>query len=161
MTLLNRDRVLRTIQLESELPTGADQVWEALRHPGSFLYVCRGLLGIPALVGRTAPMVPGEIGTYWLWLFHVIPLSRHTIDVVVVDPATRTIRTREHGGVLRVWNHELHVEPLTERTCRYRDTVELNAGILTPVLARLGVALYRYRHRRWRKLVRKHLMPAG
>ena len=65
--------------------------------------------------------------------------------MVAVEPTTRTIRTREHGGVLRVWNHELHVEPLTERTCRYRDTVELDVGMFTPLLTRIGVALYRHR----------------
>lgn len=79
----------------------------------------------------------------------------------MVDPATRTIRSREHGGVIRTWNHTLHAEPLGERRCRYSDTVDMDAGILTAVVARIGTALFRYRQRRWRKLVRKHLSARG
>jgi hypothetical protein len=152
---------MKMIHLETDLPTDADRVWEAMQQPAAFSYVCRGVIGFPALAGRTEPMREGECGTGWLLLFHVIPLSRHTIHVVAVDDATRTIRTREHGGMLRSWNHTLHVEPLGERRCRYSDTVEIDAGPLTPVVARASTLIYRYRQRRWHKLVRKHLLPEG
>jgi hypothetical protein len=65
------------------------------------------------------------------------------------------------GGVLRVWNHTLHVEPLTGRSCRYSDTVEIEAGLFTPVVVKVSRWIYRYRQRRWHKLVRKHLLPEG
>lgn len=152
---------MRTVHIETELPTDADRVWDALRHPASFTYVCRGVLGVPALAGRTDVMWEGESGTGWLLLFHVIPLSRHTITIVDVDHSTRTLRTREHGGFLRAWNHSLHVEPVSERSCLYSDTVDIDAGILTGVVARVAVLIYRYRQRRWHKLVHRHLMPMG
>jgi hypothetical protein len=66
--------------------------------PGVLLYVCGGVIGFPALIGRTEPMRQGETGTSWMWLFHVIPLSQHTIHVIGVDGSTRSIRTHEHGG---------------------------------------------------------------
>ena len=149
----------RTIDIETELPTTADQVWSALQYPGTFLYVVRGLLGLPRLTGRSEPLVAGESGSGWLFAFHLIPLHRHTIEVVDVDAATRTVRTHEHGGVLRRWDHTLHVEPVSAGACRYRDTVTIEAGALTPLVTVLGVAIYRYRHRRWHRLVRKHLSP--
>jgi hypothetical protein len=152
---------MRTIHVETVLPTDAERVWEAMQHPASFLYVCRGLIGFPALNGRTAPIREGETGTGWMLLFHLIPLSRHTINVVEVDSGTRTIRSDEHGGVLKAWRHTLHAEPLTDHACRYCDTVEIDAGPLTPVVARIAVAIYRYRQRRWHKLVRNHLLPGG
>lgn len=152
---------MRTIRVETELPTNADKVWRALQHPASFSYVTRGLIGLPALTGRTEPLHTGESGSGWLLLFHVIPLWRHTIQLVDVDAATRTLRSREHGGIVKRWNHTLHVEPVDEERCRYSDTVEIDAGHLTRVVAASGVVLYRYRHRRWRKLVRKHLLPVG
>jgi hypothetical protein len=34
-----------------------------MQHPASFLYVCRGLLGLPALAGRTSAVVEGEVGS--------------------------------------------------------------------------------------------------
>lgn len=150
-----------TIRVETTLDSTAERVWAALKHPASFLYVCRGLFGFPALVGRTEPIGAGEAGQGWLLLFHVLPLHRHTIEVVAVDEADRTIRSHEHGGALRRWDHTLHVEPISEQGCRYSDTVEIDAGVLTPLVARCGVGIYRYRHRRWRRLVAKHLRVDG
>jgi hypothetical protein len=185
----------KTIHVETVLPTDPERVWSALKHPASFLYVTRGLFGMPALAGRTDPVQAGEAGTGWLLAFHVVPLHRHTIEIVEVDEATRTIRTHERGGVLRRWDHSLHAAPVTPAgpggpdvpngpgggggpggpggpggtwdgggggaRCRYRDTVTIDAGPLTAVVAALAVRIYRYRHRRWHRLVRKHLLVAG
>jgi len=130
-------------------------------HPASFNYVCRGLIGIPALVGRTEPMRQGGIGTFWVWLFHLIPLSHHTIHVIDIDQNTRSVRTHERGGFLRTWNHTLHVEPIAADQCRYSDTVDIDAGVFTAAVAKAAVAIYRYRQGRWHKLVDKHLLPMG
>lgn len=116
---------------------------------------------MPALAGRSEALRAGERGTGWLWAFHVIPAYRHTIEVIEVDHEARTIRTHEHGGILTSWDHTLHVEPIDERSCRYSDTVALDAGRATFAVAATAVRIYRYRQRRWHKLVRKHLMPDG
>jgi hypothetical protein len=152
---------MRTIHLETTLPTCADRVWQAMQSPATFLYVCKGLFGVPALAGRVEPLRVGERGTAWLFAFHLIPAYRHTIEVTEVDETNRTIRTREHGGILTAWNHTLHVAPVDENTCRYSDTVDIDAGRATALVAAIAVGIYRYRQRRWHKLVRLHLMPQG
>lgn len=152
---------MRTIHLQTTLPTSADRVWRAMQSPVTFLYVCKGLFGVPALAGRPEPLRAGERGAGWLLAFHVIPAYRHTIEVIEVDDAQRTIRTHEHGGVLRTWNHTLRVETVDAQTCRYSDTVEIDAGPITAVVAALAVGIFRYRQRRWHKLVRRHLLPQG
>lgn len=143
---------MRTVRTSSVLDADADSVWERLTLPATFLEVTRGLLAMPALAGRADPVVEGERGTGWLLLGHVVPLHRHTIEVVRVDDAARRLETEESGGPLRRWHHVLEVEPLGPGRCRYTDTVELDAGPLTPVAAASARALYRYRHRRWREL---------
>ena len=148
---------MRTVHVETVLPTSADRVWPAMLSPATFLYVCKGLFGFPALAGRTEWLRVGERGTGWLFAFHVIPAYRHTIEVVDVDQAAGTIRTREHGGILKAWNHTLHVEPLDGNSCRYSDTVDIDAGVLTAVVVAVANGIYRYRQRRWRKLVRRHM----
>jgi hypothetical protein len=148
-----------TIHRETILPAGADRVWSAMRYPGTFTYVARGLLGVPALAGRCEPFKVGEVGTSWLFLFHVIPFSRHTIEVVGIDEDARTITTHEHGGLLRRWDHTLQVEPIDEGRSRYADTVEIDAGTLTPLVAAVGRALFAYRQRRWHRLARLQLGP--
>lgn len=152
---------MRTIHLTTTLPTSADRVWRALQSTTAFLYVCKGLFSVPALQGRTEPFRVGERGTLWLFAFHVIPAYRHTIEVVEIDDETMTIRTHERGGILAAWNHTLHVEAIDERTCRYSDTVAIDAGSVTAGVAKVAVGIFRYRQRRWRKLVRLHLLPDG
>ena len=150
---------MRTIHLETVLPTTADRVWPAMLSPITFLYVCRGLFAFPALAGRSEPLQVGERDTGWLMAFHLIPAYRHTIEVLEKDETTKTLRTHEHGGILKAWNHTLHVEPIDEHSCRYSDTVDIDAGIATALVATVAKGIYRYRHRRWHKLARRHLMP--
>jgi hypothetical protein len=152
---------MRTIHLETILATSAERVWYAMQSPVTFLYVCRGLFGVPALAGRAEPLRPGERGTAWLFAFHLVPAYRHTIEIAEVDGTSRTIRSHEHGGVLRAWNHTLHVEPTDENHCRYSDTVDIDAGPATAFVAAIAVGIYRYRQRRWHKLVRRHMLPKG
>ncbi|MFD4444791.1 hypothetical protein ACFWPK_33930 [Nocardia sp. NPDC058519] len=152
---------MRTIRLQTELPTAADRVWFAMQSPTTFLYVCRGLFGIPALSGRAEPLRLGERGTAWLWAFHCIPAYRHTIEVTEVDAASGTIRTHEHGGIVTEWNHTLQVVPITDQTCRYTDTIDIEAGYATPLVAAIAAGIFRYRQRRWHRLVRCHLLSSG
>jgi hypothetical protein len=91
----------------------------------------------------------------------LIPAYRHTIEIVEVDESTRTVRTHEHGGVLKTWNHTLHVEAVDGTSCRYSDTIDIDAGPATALAAAVATGLFRYRHRRWHKLVRKHLLAQG
>lgn len=144
---------MRTIHVATTLPTSADRAWQAMQSPATFLYVCRGLFGIPALTGRTEPLRVGERGTAWLFAFHVIPAYRHTIEVIEINEKTKTIRTNEHGGIITTWNHTLHTEPIDEKTCHYSDTVEIDAGPATAAVAALAIGIYRYRQRRWHQLV--------
>ena len=152
---------MKTIHLETELPTSADRVWDAMQYPGSFLFVTRGLFGFPALVGQTSRFRQADCGSGWITIFHVIPLWRHTMQLVELNDTTRTMRSHEHGGTIKTWNHTLHAEPLGPDRCRYSDTVEIEAGAFTGLTVFTGRLIYRYRQRRWHKLVRKHLMADG
>lgn len=108
---------MRIIALQTELPTAADRVWDAMRSPATFFYVCRGLFGVPALAGRVERFRVGECGTRGWGAFHVLPAYCHTIEV--------------------------------------------DAGPMTSLLAPFVAGILRYRQRRWRKLVNRHLLPGG
>ena len=150
-----------TIHVETELPTSAERVWDAMVQPASFLYVTRGLLGFPALAGRTDSFRTGEVVVGRLFLLNVIPANRHTIEFLDVDQRTRSLRTHEYGGLLQRWDHALCVEAISDIRCRYSDTVVIDAGSMTPMVCRVATVFYRYRQRRWSRLVRNHLLPTG
>ncbi|EHB47840.1 hypothetical protein MycrhDRAFT_5966 [Mycolicibacterium rhodesiae JS60] len=152
---------MRTIHHHTVLPTNAERVWQAMLSPATFLYLCKGLFTMPALAGRVEPFRAGESGTGWLFVLHIVPAYRHTIEVLDVDAATHTVRTRERGGLLKAWNHTLHVEAIDDRTCRYSDTVDIDAGRATALAVAVANVIFRYRQRRWHRLVRQHLLPEG
>ena len=53
-------RAPATIHLETVLDAPVDRVWSAMQYPGTFLYVARGVLGVPTLSGRCEPFTVGE-----------------------------------------------------------------------------------------------------
>lgn len=72
-----------------------------------------------------------------------------------IDEETRTLTSRERGGVIRTWNHDIEVVPLDERTCSYRDRIEIEAAIATPLVVAYASWFYRMRRRRWRALAKE------
>ena len=74
---------MRTIHLETTLPTSADRVWRAMQSPVTFLYVCKGLFAVPALSGRAEPLRAGERGTGWLFAFR-----RTRLPAAIPTPST-------------------------------------------------------------------------
>jgi hypothetical protein len=72
----------------------------------------------------------------------------------VADASRGEVRTEESGGPLRTWRHRLTAEPVDDRSCRYADEVELDAGRLTPATAAVVRLFYRYRQHRWKALCR-------
>lgn len=131
----------------------AQVVRELLLKPSTFQYVSAPIIKI----GGDLPPVwgPGTHVDLKLKLFGVLPMSRHSIEIVEADPAGGWARTREHSATMKVWNHELSVEPLGDSACRYTDEIEMDAGAATPVAALFAKGFYAWRHLRWRRLVRQ------
>ncbi len=56
------------------------------------------------------------------------------------------------AGWSAAWNHDIVVEPVDERTCRYTDRIVIDAGPLTLAVVGFAHLFYRHRQRRWRRL---------
>ena len=89
------------------------------------------------------------------YLFGLVPLGTRDLVFERIDPAARRIQTRERDPLVRRWDHELRVRPADGGRTRYSDTVDLDAGWLTPAIWLLARLLYRHRHRRWRRVARR------
>lgn len=151
---------MRTVRRSTVLDAPAARVWEAMLRPSTMLYVLKGLFAFPSLEGRFDPLVDGETGSGWILLFHVVPFAKWTIRIVRVDPGTRTIATNEHGGMIRAWNHTLHVDAVDATRSRYTDQIDIDAGPLTGIAANAVGLIFSYRQRRLRRLARRHLISA-
>jgi ligand-binding SRPBCC domain-containing protein len=144
-----------TLTRSTILDAPADTVWQAVLTPQSFVTVTRGMLRMPALTGRTRPWQQGEKIVDWVWLFGVVPCHRHDLTVELVDPTARLLRSNERGGLIRSWRHDISLEPIDERRCRYTDRLDIDAGWATLPVTGFAWVFYRYRQRRWRQLARR------
>ena len=98
---------------------------------------------------------PLETGVGWAWLFGFVPLSRHHLHIQLIDESARVLRSREFGGVIKTWNHDIVITPIDDANCLYRDRIEIAAGIMTPVVILYARWFYRTRQeRRWRALAK-------
>jgi ligand-binding SRPBCC domain-containing protein len=143
---------LRTVRRTCTLDAPADVVWRALGSPAALVHVAAPLLRLPALERRRRPWQQGETVTTWLLVLGVLPVSRHTVVVQVLDDAAMSARTEEHGGPVRVWRHGITVEPAGTDRCRYTDEIEIGAGALTGPVSGLAAGFFRWRQHRWRRL---------
>ena len=141
-----------TVRVSTELPIAAAEASRLARKPEMLSYVLwpwRQMTPPAPLADR---IVAGDELTARIRFLGVIPAWTHTLHIERLEECE--IASREHGGPVTTWNHALTFEPIAERTCRYTDTVEVRAGLLTPLVATFARLIYRYRQMRWRSLAR-------
>jgi hypothetical protein len=109
---------------------------------------------MPVIRKRTEVWREGETVVGWVFLFGFLPFSRHHLHIVRIDDSARSLSSQESGGLITIWNHDIEVEPIDAMSCHYRDRIEIEAGILTPVVALYARWFYRMRQRRWRALAK-------
>ncbi len=142
-------------RISSVIATAADRMWEELQKPASLLFVASPILIFKPLNGTELSGIWQLDRLYKLRLsaFGIIPLGRHSIIVKTIDPEKKEIFTNEGGALTRTWNHYLHVEKIDDRTVRYTDQIDIEAGVLTIFIWMFAHAFYRHRQRRWRILL--------
>ena len=138
--------------LSTRLRAPADAIWDALQKSASLRYVTSPLLGFRGDLPECWSEAGEVIRVERLMLFGLVPAWGHEIRIVHRDDERREVLTSEKGGPVTTWNHRIHLEPLSETTCRYTDEVEIRAGRLTPLVWLFGHLFYRYRQMRWRTL---------
>lgn len=143
---------MKSITVGTTLDASAHTVWSAVRRPETFVHVAGAMLRFPAAERHAGPWSVGDETRGWLFLFRVIPLSRHTIRVVDIDHEAMTLGTEEGGGFVRTWNHHIAVNALSRTSCTYTDRIDIDAGALTSAVAIFARVFYRYRQRRWARL---------
>ena len=137
------------VERSTSLEAPADAVWAAVKTPAAFRTVTRRLLAMPVIRDRHDQWRSGETVVGWVFLFGFLPFSWHHLNIASSDNPTRTLRSREFGGSIRGWNHDIEVVPIDAATCRNRDQIEIDAGIVTPLISLYAKWFYWMRQRRW------------
>lgn len=142
-----------TVKRTCILPCGADRLFAEVMRPEAMLYIVRPLMTFTPTPGTFLP----DTWTDGHWQVHmhllgVLPLGRQWISLTV-DARQRHLRDDGHSGLVSRWTHDITVRDLGGGRALYADTVDIRAGLATPVVALWARVFFRHRQRRWARLV--------
>ena len=145
-------RAARAMQARSsvDLPLAVEEVWRLTKRTPTQLYLSKQ--GFAYAADLPVERHEGYEASYRLRLFGRIPAWEHRQRFEVVDDERRELIVRESGGPYRVWDHTMRVEETVAGTSRFTDVIDVEAGLMTPVVWAAAWALCRSRARRWREL---------
>ncbi|MFP4163429.1 MAG: hypothetical protein ACLFQB_05890 [Chitinispirillaceae bacterium] len=143
-------------KVTSILNSDADTMWNELQNITSLKRIT-----FPVLIFKTSDHSPlpekwhsDRTYRFRLFLLGIIPLGHHTINFEVLDPRKKMIISNEHGLLTRKWKHLILLQSIGKGKIRYTDEVEIKAGILTFPVWFFAQLFYRYRQRRWKKVLK-------
>lgn len=152
------------VHVESTLPCDAEDAWSEvqtsrlLEEVASPIVTFRPAKGDDAIPAKWENL---ETAVVRPRLFGVIPWGTRSMTFERVDSRRRTIQTREHDALVARWDHRIQVRPLADGRCQYTDEIEINAGLLTPLVWLFAQCFYRHRQRRWQDVARRLSAAAG
>jgi len=150
------------VYVESIFDCPAHDVWEEVQKPALLVEIARPFAQI-------RPFDPPAFPPHWelgktlrcsCRCFGIIPIGVRSVCFNRIDPSQREMETHESDPLIRRWDHLIRVESLLDGRTRYSDRIDIDAGLLTPIVWLSAIVFYRHRQRRWRKLVVPRLVRA-
>ena len=151
------------VYVESIFDCPPDRVWAELQSPSLLIEVMQPL-------ARVRPVEPAVFPERWeegktvycyCWILGIIPIGRRRLHLERIDGNKMEIQSRESDPVVKRWDHLIKVEPAEGARTRYSDSIEIDAGILTPFVWLWAKGFYLHRQRRWRKIVVPRIAATG
>jgi len=140
-------------RISTILNTPPEKVWSAVKQSNTLSYITKGFLQFKGAENFPQEWIQGKTEQCRLIFFGFIPAWQHSLEFIYIDNDKHQLFTKETGGMIHQWDHLIKLEPFTEASCRYTDEIDIGAGMLTPLVWLYAHAFYRYRQRRWRKLI--------
>lgn len=122
----------------------AETLWQDLLDPNALTESMQGAvtyIGLP-----TTPVREGDEFTVHLKLWGWLPMGKWTMRVVMRDDENYILRSEEFGGLVKLYKHQLSIEPTGSHSCAYTDHLDVDAGWLTPLVFPTFEKMYQRRH---------------
>lgn len=153
-----------TVELTTHLDCTPDEAWERVQTSALLDHIAAPMIRfVPRDGSFPQTWRPGEYRA-WMFLFGFIPLGWQAIAISVPEPSgtTRYVRDNGYSPLIKRWDHWIEIAP-DGSGCgtRYTDRVEIEAGLLTPLIAAFARVFYAHRQRRWRALAANGFAALG
>ncbi|GIT91860.1 hypothetical protein JANAI62_23170 [Jannaschia pagri] len=149
---------MTTLVFRHRFEAPARMVWGICTDFGCLAQVCAPLIRFDDLpAGRVAS---GQDLTVGVRLVGILPPQPYRMRVVAFDDSAMTLQSEETGAGVRRWAHAITVQPRGAGQCDVTDRLDIDAGLLTPLVATWARIFFRHRHRGRLRLVAEALRSA-
>jgi len=150
------------LHVASLLPCPPDLVWNEVQHISRLREIAWPLVSFHDAPGEKLPesWTEGQLVRFRSFLFGLIPLGTRKLKFERIDRSAGEMLTRESDQLCSRWDHCIRVRPLPDGQTKYSDTVEIDAGWLTPFVWLFARWFYRHRQRRWQEIAQRLSPPA-
>ena len=141
------------IHVRTRLACGIEAAWQELQKPTLLCEISSPFAVIRPADGAVFPVSwrEGETLSVDSRLFGIVPVGRRRLHFERIDAYLHEIRTRESDPIVKSWAHFLKLDVAGDGATIYSDTVEIDAGLMTWVVAAWAAMFYRHRQRKWRR----------
>jgi ligand-binding SRPBCC domain-containing protein len=136
---------MKTISVSHLHDHPAEEVWASILSYPALQELASGDVNFGALPNREARA--GDDFRLPMKLLG-LPLARYRMQVVDRDDHRLRLQTHEGGGPVKTWDHTVEVVPQGRDRCLVTDRVDIEAGLMTPLVAAKARRLYKERARR-------------
>ena len=147
----------RQVIATSDFEANIEKVWSKIQDVDTLREICNPKARFVSCDNSPLVWEEGRSFLFKLYLHKIIPIGKHTINVIKMDKVSREIDTNEYNKQVVIWNHYIKLEEVSENITRYTDVVDLYAGIFTPLAAWWTLKFYRHRQRKWQEIAKKIL----
>lgn len=134
----------RTIDLVHRYPHSPDLVWLVAIDLDHLARIASGKVTFRRLPkGR---IFKGQVIDVEVSLFGAMPFQPYRMEVTDFDPVAKRFRSSEKGAGVKSWRHSLQVFE-DGGGARVEESIEIDAGLLTPLFCRWAQFLYASRHK--------------
>jgi hypothetical protein len=143
---------MKKVIVVNEYEASAEQLWMLATDYDALGEVMQGIAsfeGLPS--GRTKT---GQKLDVMVSLFGKLPSQPYKMEVLECDDARMILRSSEQGAGVKSWQHTLTVNAVGTGS-RLTDSIEIDAGLMTPIFALWAKYLYGARHKPRLKLLKQ------
>ncbi|KLE14229.1 hypothetical protein [Clostridium sp. C8] len=141
------------VKVMSIFNCNSDQLFNEIKKSKSLFYIAEPLVKFVEVENHLIPEF-WEEGKYLIkmYILGFIPFGSQWI-IISMDDDIKNIRDNGYSKIIKKWDHNVYLKDIGNNRTLYADTIEINAGILTLFIVLFANIFYRFRQKRWKKLI--------
>lgn len=143
------------IIISSILKSSSEKIWNKILNIETLTHICKPMATFkPLSKKQNLKWETDKEYIFKLFIYGFIPFGNHKIVLEKLDRNDKVIVSKEHNGIVKIWNHKITMENEENNTIKYTDEVEIYAGAFTLFVAAWGRLFYKHRQKKWQKIAK-------